>query len=69
MKIEVFSAGCPLCRQVINHVATVAQDDDEVVIHHMFEGESERLADRYGVRRLPAVFVEIAGKPVQIVEE
>ena len=64
MKIEVFSAGCPLCRRVIEQVERVAQDDDEVVIHTMFEEEAERLADRYGVRLLPAVFVEGRQIPV-----
>jgi glutaredoxin len=64
MKIEVFSAGCPLCLRVIEQVERAAHDGDEVVIHNMFEEESEFLADLYGVRQLPAVFVERRQIPV-----
>jgi hypothetical protein len=50
MKIEVFSAGCPLCLRVIEQVERAAHDGDEVLVHNMFEEESEFLADLYDVR-------------------
>ena len=58
MRIEIFSAGCPLCLRVIEQVRRVCDEGDKVTIYDMFEEEAERRADRYGVRQLPAVFVE-----------
>ena len=58
MRIEVFSAGCPLSFRVIERLRARYPDADEVVIHNIFEEESKRKADYYGVQQIPAVVID-----------
>ncbi len=60
--IEVFTAGCPLCDEVVKLVKAVACPSCEVKIYDLCEGcatnECRDLAQRYGVKAVPAVVVD-----------
>jgi glutaredoxin 3 len=60
-KIEVFSAGCPLCEPVVELVQRVAGADQEVLVHNLNEAEGARRAREAHVQRVPMVLVD--GKP------
>jgi glutaredoxin len=58
-KVEVFSAGCPICDQGVRLVREVAGQGHEVIVHNL--REDARAADRasaYGVKTVPAVVVD-----------
>lgn len=59
-KVEVFSAGCPLCEETIEMVKRAA-GSHEVIVHDMNKPEVTLRLLRYGVRSLPAVVID--GKP------
>ena len=56
-KIEVFSAGCSVCKETIEVVKRLA-GSQEVVIHDMNKSEVAKKAKGYGVRSLPAVVID-----------
>ena len=56
-KIEVFSAGCSVCKETIEMVKRVA-GSHELVIHDMNKSEIATKAKAYGVRSVPAVVVD-----------
>ena len=57
-KVEVFSAGCPLCDETIALVQRLACGSCEVVVHDMKQSEVAVKAKGYGVRSVPAVVVD-----------
>jgi glutaredoxin 3 len=57
-KIEVFSAGCSLCKETIEVVKRLAGSSHKVVIHDMQRSEAASQAKRYGVRSVPAVVID-----------
>ncbi len=57
-KIEVFSAGCPACRETIEVVKRLAGSSHAVVVHDMNKSEVASKAGRYGVRSVPAVVID-----------
>ena len=60
--VEVFTAGCPLCDEAVQLVKSVAYPSCEVKIYDLREGcatnECRDLAQRYGVKTVPAVVVD-----------
>jgi len=57
-KVEIFTAGCPVCDQGVQLVREVAGEGHEVIVHYL--RQDERAAERassYGVRTVPAVVV------------
>jgi len=56
-KIEVFSAGCSLCKETIETVKRLA-GHHEVVIHDMNRSDSASKAKQHGVRSVPAVMID-----------
>ena len=56
-KIEVFSAGCSVCKETIDMVKRLA-GKQEVVIHDMNKSELAAKAKGYGVRSVPAVVID-----------
>jgi glutaredoxin 3 len=56
-KIEVFSAGCSVCRETIETVKRLA-GSHEVVIHDMNKSDIASKAKHYGVRSVPAVVID-----------
>ena len=56
-KVEVFNAGCSVCKETIEMVKRLA-GPHEVVIHDMNILEVAKQAKSYGVRSLPAVVID-----------
>lgn len=57
-KIEVFSAGCPLCAEAVETVDRIAGESSEVEILDMRQPEVAAKAGEYGVCSVPAVGVD-----------
>ncbi len=56
-KIEVFSAGCPVCKETIQMVKRLS-GLNEVIICDMNESAVPAQAKQYGVRSVPAVVID-----------
>ncbi len=60
-KVEVFTAGCPLCDPVVDLVKKTACPSCEVVVYDLNAGcatnDCRNKAKEYGVNRVPAVVV------------
>jgi hypothetical protein len=57
-KIEVFSAGCGLCSEVVDMVMRVAGSRHQVVVRDMHKVDVARKAKDYGIRTIPAVVID-----------
>lgn len=57
-QIEVFSAGCPACKQAIDLVRSVACPSCEVHVLDMHDPQVATKAASYGIQRVPAVVIE-----------
>lgn len=61
-KVEVFTAGCPVCEPVVELVKKTACSSCEVVIYDLNEGcatnECRTKAKKYGITRVPSVVVD-----------
>lgn len=61
-KVEVFTAGCPVCEDAVKTVRSLACPSCEVVVYDLNKGcatnECRDKAKTYGVKRLPAVAVD-----------
>jgi glutaredoxin 3 len=56
-RIEVFSAGCKICKDTLETVRKLVGSEDEVVVHDMHQEAIASRAAQYGVRSLPAVVI------------
>lgn len=57
-KVEIFSAGCPACHEVIHKVNEIACPSCEITVLDMHEAEVAARARSLGVRSVPAVAVD-----------
>jgi len=57
-KVEVFTAGCPVCTDLVDLVKATACPDCGVTIHNLNQGQGVEEAKRYGVTTVPSVVVE-----------
>lgn len=57
-KIEIFSAGCPICEQTVETVKKLAGADHEVHVHDMHQKEMASKATQHGIRSIPAVVID-----------
>ncbi len=58
-RIEIFTAGCPLCDDAVRLVKELKCEDCEVTIHNLGEaGTALDKARAYGIHRVPAVVVD-----------
>ncbi len=57
-KVEVFSAGCPVCDDVIALVQRLACPSCGVEVHNMNDIKVVKRAKALGVRSLPAVAID-----------
>jgi len=57
-KVEVFSAGCPVCVETIELVNRVACPSCEVDILDMNQAAVARRAKELGIRSVPAVVID-----------
>lgn len=57
-RIEVFSAGCDLCKQTIDLVRKLAGSESNMLVHDMRQAENVQRAHGYGIRSVPAVVID-----------
>jgi glutaredoxin 3 len=57
-KVEVFSAGCAMCDEVIELVKRAACPSCEVIIHNMKDINVAKRAKSLGVRSVPSVVID-----------
>lgn len=57
-KVEVFTAGCPVCSDLVDLVKATACPHCEVLVYNLNQGQGLEEAKRYGVEAVPAVVVE-----------
>lgn len=56
-KVEIFSAGCPVCEETIDLVNSLACSSCEIIVHDMHSQDGSARATLLGVKSLPAVAV------------
>lgn len=56
-KIEIFSAGCPVCEETINLVNQIACPSCEITILDMNESSVSKRATDLGIKSVPAVAI------------
>ena len=56
--IEVFSAGCPTCKDTIEMVKKLSGADHQVHVRDMQQAETAARARQLGIRSVPAVVVD-----------
>ncbi len=57
-KVEILSAGCPVCEDAIQRVTGIACPSCEVEVLAMNDPVTAKAAQAYGVQRVPAVAVD-----------
>jgi len=57
-KVEVFTAGCPICSDLVELVKSTASPDCEVTIYNLNQGHGVEEAKGYGITAVPSVVVE-----------
>ena len=57
LKIEVFSAGCPLCRAKVQQARVSAGPEADVRVFDMHSEDGAHRAALYGITQVPAVVV------------
>lgn len=58
LKIEVFSAGCPACKETVEMINHIACPSCEVSILDMNKPEVSEKARSLGIRSIPAVVID-----------
>lgn len=57
-KIEIFSAGCPMCKESIQQIRAAACPSCEIEILDVRASAIATRASRLGIRSLPAVVID-----------
>ena len=57
-KVEVFSAGCPACKDAVELVRRLAGSSAEVAVQNMNDIKIAQRAKQLGVRTVPAVVID-----------
>jgi hypothetical protein len=61
-RVEVFTAGCPLCDEAVKLVKGLACENCDVLVYDLNNGcatnECREKAVEYGIHRVPAVVVD-----------
>jgi hypothetical protein len=57
-KIEVFSAGCAVCNEVIETVKREACPSCEVIVRNMLDSRVLARAKKLGIQSVPAVVID-----------
>ncbi len=57
-KIEIYSAGCPVCEETIEMVNRVACPSCDVVVLDMNQPDVSMRAKKHGIRSVPAVVID-----------
>ena len=56
-KVEIFSAGCPICQETIEFVNELACTSCEIIIHDMHEKNTQVRSKKLGIKSVPAVAI------------
>tara|TARA_R110000782_G_scaffold30891_14_gene76622 strand:- start:9276 stop:9539 length:264 start_codon:yes stop_codon:yes gene_type:complete len=56
-KVEIFSAGCPVCQETIDLVNELACPSCEIIIHDTHDAEVQSRINELGIKSVPAVAV------------
>ena len=56
--IQVFSTGCPLCKDAIDLVERLRGDSDHLVVHDMISPQVVTEAYRLGIRSVPTILID-----------
>ncbi len=56
--IEVFSSGCPLCKDAIDLVERLSGHPDQVIVHDMNAPDVISEAYRLGIRSVPTILID-----------
>ncbi len=56
-KVEIFSAGCPLCQETIELVNELACSSCEIIVHDLHDEDIQMRAKELGVKFVPAVVI------------
>ena len=56
-KVEIFTAGCPLCDDAVQLVQDLACSSCRVEVLDMKDDSAQQKAEQYGVTRVPSVVV------------
>ena len=65
-KIEVFSAGCPVCEQTVELIKRIACESCDVTVLDMHDAEVASRAKKLSITSVPAIVVD--GKLAQCCE-
>lgn len=57
-KVEIFSAGCPVCEEAVSLVQNLACSSCEIDVLNMSDPGVSRRAEKLGIQSLPAVAVD-----------
>ena len=57
-KVEVFSAGCALCEEVIDVVRQEAGSSSQVTVQNMMDARVLSRAEKFGIRSVTAVVID-----------
>ena len=57
-KVEVFSAGCALCEELIDLVRREAGSSSQVIVNKMTDARVLARAEKSGIRSVPAVVID-----------
>ncbi len=57
-KVEVFTAGCPVCDETVQMVQRIACDSCEVEVLNLSDVQAVRRAEELGIRSVPAVAID-----------
>jgi glutaredoxin len=57
-RVEIFSAGCALCEEVIDVVRQEAGSSSEVIVRNMMDARTLARAEELGIRSVPAVVID-----------
>jgi hypothetical protein len=57
-KIEIFSAGCPTCKETVDAVKRLAGLEHDIHVHDIHQHEIASRTNQHGIRSLPAVVTD-----------
>jgi glutaredoxin 3 len=56
--IEIYSAGCLICREAEKAVRRIAGGNHDIEVHDMRQAHIAGQASRHGIRSVPAVMID-----------
>lgn len=57
-KVEIFTAGCPICDETVQMVRRIACSSCEIEVLNLSDPEVARRAEVIGIRSIPAITID-----------